>query len=511
MQTPAGRCLALHGQQPVHALEHRQLLLFMALFNRLAAAGARAGLGAASSWAGGVAKPSSSAADGQAGVGLDLKTLPLPELGMGLMLVMLSRALAVGSSYSMGRALIMFAFVSLIILYSAFRNPLSPFYCYAFATPILPNFGVGLALIVGGLVLLALNRSTIDWTWRFSRIGLTFCLFNLTSVLWSDKLYFGQDSYFAQAVPPMVVAMVIAGIKGPIFRRNMALLVVVACVIGSFVSLLNWSRGFVEYSGGMRVYSLIGPDGFSAWELLALMGVCGWLVAERPPTWLRVMLVASVPVLLMGLGLSGYRAAIVAAGFGVVLVGVCQRRWFAGALIVGLLIALGCALYAVMPDMFAPVIARFQTIESDRGSDRLDIWQAAFIVFSENPLIGVGCENFRFAIGRYYSEELLAHSIYIGTLVELGVVGFTLLLCWIGVLLRKAWRARDHVWFFPLLVAYLVQGAFLHEFYFGCFWLALGLVEGATAAEQPFKLRQEERARRRMARSRAVYRKTPNV
>jgi hypothetical protein len=124
--------------------------------------------------------------------------------------------------------------------------------------------------------------------------------------------------------------------------------------------------------------------------------------------------------------------------------------------------------------MFKPVLNRFQTIQEDRGSTRLDLWEEAFRVFDKSPIVGVGCDNFKFRVG-----GAMSHSVYIGTLVELGMVGFALLLCWIAVLLRKAWKSEDRLWIFPLLTSYLCQAAFLHEFYFSCFWLALGLVEGA--------------------------------
>jgi hypothetical protein len=140
-------------------------------------------------------------------------------------------------------------------------------------------------------------------------------------------------------------------------------------------------------------------------------------------------------------------------------------------------------LYVVQPDMFAPVVSRFQTIQEDRGSERLEIWQGAMKAFRENPIIGVGCDNFKVAVNRYYGEEFLAHSIYIGTLVELGILGFGLMLWWFGTLARKTWQAQDRLWVFPLLVVYLFEGAFLHEFYFSCFWLALGLAEGALPAQ----------------------------
>jgi hypothetical protein len=415
----------------------------------------------------------------QAGEKVEWRTLPVAELAMGLALTVISIKMSVGEQYSLGRAAILFAVCGLIVAYGFFRNPFTPFYVYAFVSPIYTAFGTSFALILGGTALVLLHRKKLQWEWAFSWVGVAFCLWTIASLVWAEAHCFGQDGFVAQALPPMVLAVIISGVGDPRFRRNLILLVVGACVAGSLGSLRNWSKGAVEFGGGMRVYSLIRPDVFSAWELFGLMGALAWLLAGRPAAWLRWILYSSLPVIVMGIGLCGYRAAILAAGLGVVAVSICQRRLCQGLAVVSAVLGAAAILYLVQPEMFAPVLARFETIQHDRGSERLDVWQGGLRVLGESPLIGVGCDNFKFAVSQHYGAEFMAHSIYIGTLVELGIVGFALMLCWFAVLLRKAWRSESRLWVFPLLIAYLFQAAFLHEFYFSCFWLALGLAEGA--------------------------------
>jgi hypothetical protein len=401
---------------------------------------------------------------------------------MGLFLVALSHKLSVGSDYSLGRAAVMFAVCGGIIAYGFFEDPYAPIYCFAFVTPIFPTFGTGLALIAGGTLLVLLNRKRLEWQWQFSRSGLLFCLWSLASLAWGEHLNFGQESFVCQAGPAMILAIVISGIRDPSFRRNLMLMVTGACVIGSAVSFRNWATGRFEDWGPVgRTYSMIVPDVFSAWCLFGLFGALAWLLAGRPPAWLRWILVLSTLLILLGIGLCGFRAAIVAVGFGVVLVGICLKRVLQGLLIVCLIAAVALGLYLIQPNMFAPVLSRFQTIQEDRGSDRLDIWEGGLKVFRERPLWGVGCDNFKFSVERYYGARFMPHSIYVGTLAELGVIGVAFLLLWMGVLFRKTWRAEDRLWVFPLIAVYLLQAAFLHQFYFSCFWIALGLAEGARA------------------------------
>jgi O-antigen ligase len=188
-----------------------------------------------------------------------------------------------------------------------------------------------------------------------------------------------------------------------------------------------------------------------------------------------------LPLLVVGLGLCGFRAAILAAGVGLVMLAVSLNQiWRALGVLLGVAIP-AVALTVLVPSLFKTVLGRFGTIAADRGSDRLDIWGDAIKLFWEHPFIGYGTDNFKVIIGRLYGEDMMPHSVYIGTLVELGVIGLILMLIWFAVLLTKAWNAPDRIWVFPLIAAFMFQAAFLHEFYMSCFWLAIGLVEGSRA------------------------------
>src|SRR5262249_9156282 len=153
--------------------------------------------------------------------------------------------------------------------------------------------------------------------------------------------------------------------------------------------------------------------------------------------------------------------AILAVVLGLIVVSIIRRQFLQG-ISLGLLGAIPVlALTLVLPGIFDTVTSRFRTIHEDRGSDRLDIWNAAIQVFKDHPVIGIGADNFKTGVGKVYGVDMMPHSIYIGTAVELGFIGLILLLSWIGVLLVKAWRSPERIWLFPLLIAYLFQSAFL--------------------------------------------------
>jgi hypothetical protein len=403
--------------------------------------------------------------------------LPVVELVLGFMLVMISKKIEAGGGSSILRTLVLFGICGMVILYGYFRDPYAPLYCYAFTMPISNAFGTAFALTLGGAVLVYLQRDVSRWKWRFSMPGLAYCLWSLAGLLWAEEIFVGLDSYIANALGPMLMAFLLSGLTDQMFRRKFMLMVTAACVIGSLVSLCNWSRGIGEMGSGGRFYSMIPPDPFSAWELFGIFAATAWLTAHDTARWLRWALIAILPLLILGLGLCGFRAAILATILGFLMVGLCQKRIFRalGVLFLGGLPVLGAS--TLIPNLFGTLMSRFSTIATDRGSDRLDIWEGAIHIFKEHSLIGVGLDNFKAAISAYYGQEMMPHSIYIGALTELGIIGFVLLLIWIGVLLRKAWTTSERIWVFPLLTAYVFQAAFLHEFYYPCFWLAIGLVE----------------------------------
>ena len=64
------------------------------------------------------------------------------------------------------------------------------------------------------------------------------------------------------------------------------------------------------------------------------MGALAWLLAVRTAVWLRWILILSCPLILVGVVLCGFRAAILAVAVGVAVVGVCQKRVLQGLLLI---------------------------------------------------------------------------------------------------------------------------------------------------------------------------------
>lgn len=125
------------------------------------------------------------------------------------------------------------------------------------------------------------------------------------------------------------------------------------------------------------------------------------------------------------------------------------------------------------------------------NSERLLMWQSAWNMFLDHPIIGVGAQNYEYQYQNHYISPLAkergqmhAHSNVFQLLAEQGLVGFAAFCLLFGVILRRSWQGmrRNSFWGYMLFFAtigLLLQG--LTEFNFGnaavsrLYWLLVGI------------------------------------
>jgi O-antigen ligase len=188
---------------------------------------------------------------------------------------------------------------------------------------------------------------------------------------------------------------------------------------------------------------------WNAMGALAAVGVvlCARIAVDRTRRALLrdVAAVALLP-LLVGLYLTYSRGALAAVGLGLVtlalvvpearpLWALAGRRW---RLVVGwgAVVLLAGALVLVVVDRSSPP-ARGATAQrfADIGSNRADYWRVAVDSFAGAPLQGVGTAGFgvEWLRERDVAEGAVdAHSLYLETAAELGLVGLALLAVFLG-------------------------------------------------------------------------------
>jgi O-antigen ligase len=137
-----------------------------------------------------------------------------------------------------------------------------------------------------------------------------------------------------------------------------------------------------------------------------------------------------------------------------------------------------------------------------RGSMRVDIWRAAWTGYREDELLGLGAGNFRgrsfdllqatpgvnSAEGYQSVKGKYVHNMFLGNLVELGIIGFVLFVAIVALtgwyLVRSYKRARAYgdgasarfsVALLVSLLSFIVAGMFLSVELSKALWIIVGL------------------------------------
>jgi len=261
--------------------------------------------------------------------------------------------------------------------------------------------------------------------------------------------------------------------------RDMGMVLGALLIAGAAEALygLNQARtgtgpaGFFLGGGVLRAFGTFGqPNPFAAYlaTLLSLAGGMGLVLISQARRQLvrplGLLLLASGGLMLLAVMASLSRSAVLALGVAVgVMVALHHRR---GLLLLALAALVGVSLLllggfgllppfivarvAALSQNFALFDARAITLTSENFAlvQRMAIWQAAWEMFLDHPLLGVGLGNFdvvypRYALPGWPQLPGHAHNYYLNLLAEAGFLGlgaYLALLAYLGVRLCQAAR-----------------------------------------------------------------------
>lgn len=319
---------------------------------------------------------------------------------------------------------------------------------------------------------------------------------------------------WAESSPPVTNAIVKYAVNGALFlivytavrtRRQVVL------VLGAFVLSAAFSAAYgllvpAESTGYGELERLSGPIGDP--NALARLLVPGLVVAavlaglDSLSSPKRMLATGAAVLCGVGLVLTFSRGGLFALVGALAIALFFAGRWRAqvGVLVVGVALLAG-GYYAASPE------ARDRLTNVDGGSGRTDLWRVGWEMAQDRPLLGVGAGNFGEVSPRYLGEAGLLrrsdlivstpnvlHNTYLGTLVELGVVGAGLWLALLGFSLaclvraaRTSMRANDAGMellargLFVALIGMLAADFFISEPYNKHLWLLLALAPAVLA------------------------------
>ena len=135
-------------------------------------------------------------------------------------------------------------------------------------------------------------------------------------------------------------------------------------------------------------------------------------------------------------------------------------------------------LWNLNPEMIVNVLDRFE--DNSSAGERFISWAAGFQMWMKSPLVGIGPQNYVNMIAQNYSyiaeASRAAHSIYVQSLVEVGLLGFIPFIVFITYLIKNSIRGFLQIEYILGLLCILVMGATLASFYEKYVWLYFGII-----------------------------------
>lgn len=252
---------------------------------------------------------------------------------------------------------------------------------------------------------------------------------------------------------------------------------------GAFASLLDR----VSAHGGAPRYAVGDPNDFGVSLSVSLI-VTIHLATSEPRRWVRFLWCVAAAFQVVAVVRTASRTAVAAAILGV-LVLACDHRFLrlrtiaaiAGVTVVAYLV--GAKVITGLA--FGRIIGTFSAVEAGDFNNRGDKWSAALGYWADAPLGGVGGGAFR---ARSAADGIgtVVHSVWLGLLAELGIVGLMLFVSIIVIAVERAWHARDRAVrrvLLASLVCWLVGSLTLTLEIRKTTWLIVGMTTCAGVAQ----------------------------
>jgi hypothetical protein len=306
--------------------------------------------------------------------------------------------------------------------------------------------GVLLVLCWLGLLLTSERARAALVSHRALAAVMTVLLVWLTvSLAWATDLARGFDGlwqWWAIGILFLVAATCIA--TEPLLR-----LMTAAFVCGGLLAVA-WSvlqQGAGQTAASSRLAAAAGDPNILAAGLVPAVVLAGGLVPSTRSGVTRVALLAAISALSAGIVATESRGALLSSLVAVAAAVVFfkgSRRYVVSLALVAA--AMAAIVFATQPQAWE----RATTVETS-GAGRTELWQVAWRVFEDNPIRGVGVNNFGAVARRYVREpgalervERLAerpksvHNVYLEALAETGVVGLAALVLFFGACVHAA-------------------------------------------------------------------------
>jgi len=194
----------------------------------------------------------------------------------------------------------------------------------------------------------------------------------------------------------------------------------------------------------------IHVESFERGGFMRIGGTIG--AANTAAAYFSILLSAAVSLLFTNLGRSHKLLAGAVLGFGgwtALVVSMILFGLFLGRQR-GLSLRAPIAVIVILVLLYLPFhsLISARLLGDDKGSaeSRIPLMNLAFRIFEDNPILGVGANNFSVVMGRYLTPEFrhgflyAVHDKYLLVLTETGIGGLLTFLAFLFAALRRAWQ-----------------------------------------------------------------------
>lgn len=177
-----------------------------------------------------------------------------------------------------------------------------------------------------------------------------------------------------------------------------------------------------------------------------------------------------------------------------------EKKFKHASLAILFVLVFGSLLIGLLPDKYFAEMESSTDYQSGTGQQRMVHWDIGLQMFYDNPLWGVGAENYPWNVAQYEMKSTMfdpatmhslagrqAHSLYFTLIPELGLIGSTVYVSMLVLLFKRLFavlrRYKDDVTkieyvmaakaIIVSMVGYLTAGAFISVLYYPHFWYFL--------------------------------------
>jgi O-antigen ligase len=340
---------------------------------------------------------------------------------------------------------------------------------YVFTVPwdVVPLPGVGALARLVGIVAISVVVLTVIAQGRFRQpdmiltAAVAFTFVSALSLLWtiSYPVTFQAAWTYVQLLASLWAIREVAQTEEE--RRRL----LIAFCLGVFIPMLslfdNFRRG-LQISAGANRYSAAGQNADTIGSLLVVGIPLAWHLVQTSASRVRKLGLVCLAAAPAGVLLTGARGPFLGGLVALSVIPLSVRRTSVSSLVRLMLLVIVIAV-PVVPIVPQAVWERIGTIPREvfgggTLTTRRDLWAVGLESFPSHPLLGVGAGTYGVLLQNAGYERNPAHNLFIGLLVEQGIIGvslFVMLLSACGVTITRL-PHRDRTMWSVLVLSFVV-------------------------------------------------------